>query len=125
MTKVRRQSAVTEDLIALADQLTEIAIEECNPANWPGEGKKLVDMDKAEKGDRYWSKQNATGTILLIKQLHNLISQRNTGQAKRLGITSTTAQTPDDNDRAVEMAEAEAAAAMQKMLTKAQNKVHH
>lgn len=117
--KIRRQSEVTRDLADLADRLTEIAIDECDPTNWPGHGKKTGEMEKSERGDRYWSKQNAQATIMLVKQLHNLISQRKAGQAQRLGLNPT--MPSDDEMLAAQTQEAETAAtaAVMKALKKA------
>ena len=119
MSKPRRQSEVTRDLEDLADRLTEIAIDECDPTRWPGHGKRVGEMDKAERGDRYWSKQNAQATIMLVKQLHNLVQQRKNGQKARIGLNPT--MPTDDEVLAAQTAQAErdAAEAVKRALMKA------
>lgn len=114
MSKSRRQSEVTRDLCDLADRLTEIAIAECDVTTWPGHGKAVSAMDKAERGDRYWAKQNATATIMLVKQLHNLVAQREAGQKERIGKNPNTAEDEDSLEQQTRDAEREAAAAIRK-----------
>lgn len=119
MSKPRRQSEVTRDLENLADRLVEIAIDEADPTRWPGHGKSVGEMEKSERGDRYWSKQNAQATIMLVKGLHGLINQRRAGQLRRIGLNPT--MPTDDEVLAEQTAAAEEAAA--KMVKQALAKV--
>lgn len=50
----------------LAQEIGEVFIDEADPKNWNGAGKLLCDMDKDERGNRYFDKKNAiqTGTLL-------------------------------------------------------------
>ena len=41
-------------LTALSDKLTDVVLEEADPGNWPGAGKKPSELTKDERGDRYW-----------------------------------------------------------------------
>lgn len=118
MTKPRRQKEVTQDLCDLADRLTEIAITECDVTQWPGHGKAVSEMDKQERGDRYWAKQNATATIMLVKQLHNLVGQRDAGQKARLAANPTVASDADILSMQTADAERESTAAIRKAMSK-------
>jgi len=109
MSKPRRQSEVTRDLEDLADKLVLTALEEADPTRWPGHGKSVGEMEKSERGDRYWCKQNAQATIMLVKGLHGLINQRRAGQRARIGLNPT--MPTDDEIIAEQTAAAEAAAA--------------
>ena len=60
-------------LQALSEQLTDVFLEEADPEQWPGAGMPLQSMDKATRGDRYWSKKNAAATVMLIGRVENLV----------------------------------------------------
>ena len=55
-----------ERLKALADDIGEVFLGEADPQNWSGAGKILAELDKDERGGRYFDKKNAiqTGTLL-------------------------------------------------------------
>lgn len=55
-----------ERLKGLAEEIGEVFIEEADPRNWSGAGMVLSDMDKDQRGGRYFDKKNAiqTGTLL-------------------------------------------------------------
>lgn len=114
----RRQSQVTAELADLADRLVEIALDEGDPTKWPGHGKSVGEMDKAERGDRYWSKQNAQATIILAKQLYSIVTIRRASQAARIGLNPS--MPTDDEVLAAQTTEAErnAEAAVRKALAK-------
>ncbi|ERM13479.1 MULTISPECIES: hypothetical protein [Pantoea] len=118
MSKPRSQKAVTQDLCDLADRLTEVAITECDVTQWPGHGKSITEMDKQTRGDRYWAKQNATATILLVKNLHNLVSQRQAGQKDRLAANPTAASDDDILQQQVSQAERDSAEQIRKAMAK-------
>lgn len=121
MTKPRMQKAVTQDLCDLADRLTEIAISECDVTQWPGHGKKVSEMDKQERGDRYWAKQNATATITLVKNLHTLVAQREAGQKERLAANPAAASDEEILEQQTAQAEREAAEAIRRAMAKAKH----
>lgn len=54
-----------EKLEALQEKIAEILLDEMNPENWAGAGKKLVDMTKDQRGNRYFDKKNAAMTAVL------------------------------------------------------------
>ncbi|MEL5315749.1 hypothetical protein PTR49_05650 [Serratia ureilytica] len=68
-------------LTALCDKLTDVAITESNPDNWPGAGKAQKDFTQEERGDRYWEKKNAAATLTLLVKLHSLIGMHARGGA--------------------------------------------
>ncbi|MCW1973465.1 UNVERIFIED_ORG: hypothetical protein FHW05_002313 [Pantoea agglomerans] len=121
MKEPRRQKEVTKDLCDLADRLTEIAITECDVTQWPGHGKAVTEMTKEERGDRYWSKQNATATITLIKNLHNLVSQREGGQKDRMNANPNAADVEETVEQQAARAEREAKAAIKKAMNAAKH----
>ncbi|OUL17298.1 hypothetical protein B0X78_00260 [bacterium AM6] len=61
-------------LQALSEKLAEAFIEEADPATWTGAGKAPSEMDKAERGDRYWCKRNAAATGGLLLRVGSLVS---------------------------------------------------
>lgn len=65
-----------EDLIdrleELQEKLFEAMLVEANPENWPG-GKVLPkDLNRDERGDRYWCKKNAAATMTLLNKTISL-----------------------------------------------------
>lgn len=63
-----------EKLQELSEKLTDVVIDEADPANWPGSGWKPIELTKEQRGDRYWSKKNAVATLSLIGRIHQLTS---------------------------------------------------
>ncbi len=53
-------------LTDLANDITEVFIEEADPKNWSGAGMPLSEIKPEVRGNRYWDKKNAiqTGTLL-------------------------------------------------------------
>ncbi|MDN7497921.1 hypothetical protein QZM89_22220 [Burkholderia gladioli] len=96
-----------ERLQALSEKLTDVFLGEADPDTWPGAGIQLATMDKATRGDRYWSKKNAAGTVMLIGRVHTLIGQIQLGSSAGDGAASlTTAE--EELDQEVAAAEKEA-----------------
>ena len=52
-------------LLALNDRIAEVLLEEMDPDNWSGAGIALVNMDKEQRGNRYFDKKNAAMTAVL------------------------------------------------------------
>jgi hypothetical protein len=60
---IRLRPDQLERLNDLAQQLTEVFIEEADPATWPS-------MDSRDgRGDRLWLKKNAAKTLAIVTQL--------------------------------------------------------
>jgi hypothetical protein len=57
----------------LAERLADVFINEAEPSEWPGEGKPVADMDKDERGDRYWCKRNAIATANVLQNTLTII----------------------------------------------------
>jgi len=61
---------MTEDhetkLEALGAKLADVFIDEADPDNWPGAGKKPSEHGKDERGDRAWSLKGANQLGLLL-----------------------------------------------------------
>lgn len=66
-------------LTALSDKLTDVALEEADPDNWPGAGKEITKHTKQERGDRYWHKKNAAASLTLLVKVHSLIGMHTPG----------------------------------------------
>ncbi|WLE60281.1 hypothetical protein [Burkholderia plantarii] len=97
-----------ERLQALSEKLTDVFLGEADPDTWPGAGLPLATMDKATRGDRYWSKKNAAGTVMLIGRVHTLIGQIQLGSNVGDGAAAV-ASAEDELDAEVAAAEQEAA----------------
>lgn len=67
-------------LTDLTEKLTEVVINEADPDNWPGAGKPIKKLSQEERGDRYWSKKNAAGTLTLLVKIHSLIGMHERSQ---------------------------------------------
>ncbi|HIH2621659.1 TPA: hypothetical protein ACYLIB_005613 [Burkholderia cenocepacia] len=98
-----------ERLQALSEKLTDVFLDEADPEGWPGAGVALATMDKATRGDRYWSKKNAAATVMLIGRVHSLVSviqlASKGGEGAAAGAVS---ETEDELDAEVAAAEKEA-----------------
>lgn len=68
-------------LQALSEKLAEAFIGEADPDTWSGAGKLPKDMDKGERGDRYWCKRNASATAALLLRVGSLTSMVVRGNA--------------------------------------------
>ena len=66
-------------LTALTDKLTDVVLQEADPANWPGAEKKPSELTKDERGDRYWDKKNAAASLTLLIKVHSLIGMQTRG----------------------------------------------
>jgi hypothetical protein len=97
-----------ERLQALSEQLTDVFIDEADPEKWPGAGIPLATMDKATRGDRYWSKKNAAATVMLIGRVESLVGSI---QSDSNAGTGAAAVTDSENELDQEIAEAEKEAA--------------
>ncbi len=93
---------------ALSEKLAEAFIEEADPATWSGAGKAPNEMDKTERGDRYWCKRNAAATGGLLLRVGSLVSmiQRDSGGSGGAGEV-----TPEGSDGGENLLEDEIAAA--------------
>lgn len=96
----RKQVAVTQAMKDLTDQLCEVLLFEVDPRNWTGNDANGHTMrpnamiDKA-LDMRIKCKVNARTTIGLIKEMQQLIAQRETGRtAQRLAANPTTGGDP-------------------------------
>ncbi|WP_241172545.1 hypothetical protein [Burkholderia gladioli] len=106
-----------ERLQALSEKLTDVFLGEADPDTWPGAGIALATMDKATRGDRYWSKKNAAGTVMLIGRVHTLIGQIQLGSNAGDGAAGVTSA-EEELDREVAAAEREA----ERLLSEVQQK---
>lgn len=103
-------------LAELSEKLTEVVLEEADPAAWPGQGKTVADMSPDERGDRYWCKKNATASISLLLRVQQVIE--NTPEA--LGRGQPLRDPEIDNE--VKRAERQAAELLGKLQAKAHGK---
>lgn len=110
-----------ERLQAISEKLTDVLLEEADPEKWPGAGIPLGTMDKATRGDRYWSKKNAVGTVALIQRIDGLTQAIRTASASGNGAAAVT-EGADELDTEVAEAEAQAAQLLDKVQKDARKK---
>lgn len=100
-------------LTDLTDKLTDAVLEEADPENWAGGVKRLGELTKQERGDRYWDKKNAAASLTLLIKVHSLIGMQTRG--------GTPSNNPGEDDEAFELgqqvskAEREAAAIIERI----------
>ncbi|WP_158785151.1 hypothetical protein [Pantoea sp. BAV 3049] len=103
-------------LTELSDKLTDVVINEADPDNWPGAEKPIKQLTKDERGDRYWSKKNAAGTLTLLIKVHSLIGMHGRGGTPAEG------KNPSEADfelgQQVNRAEKEAADILERIMKK-------
>ncbi|ECH1885924.1 hypothetical protein DVZ67_10475 [Salmonella enterica subsp. enterica serovar Saintpaul] len=99
-------------LTALSDKLTDVVLEEADPENWPGAGKKPSELTKDERGDRYWGKKNAAASLTLLIKVHSLI-----GMHIRGGVPQEPGEVDEEFElgQRVNNAEREAAAIIERL----------
>jgi hypothetical protein len=113
-------------LKSLSEKLTDVVLDEADPASWPGDGmttetwRKLEAADAKEaqriRGDRYWSKKNAAATLSLLTKIYTIS-----------GIIERSAPAPagegndqdDDLDKEIRDAEKEATKILKKVQARA------
>jgi hypothetical protein len=96
-----------EKLQVLSEKLTDVVIDEADPANWPGAGWKPAELTKEQRGDRYWSKKNAVATLSLIGRIHQLTDAIRMASNAGTGGAAVS-DTEDELDAEVAAAEKEA-----------------
>ncbi|WP_336983929.1 hypothetical protein [Cedecea sp. HN178] len=82
-------------LTALTDKLTDAVLEEADPENWAGGNKRVDQLTKQERGDRYWDKKNAAASLTLLIKVHSLIGMQTRG--------GTAKDNPGQDDEAFEL----------------------
>lgn len=95
--------SIVKRLDELADEITPVLLEEADPKNWSGAGKKIADMDKGERGDRFWDKKNASSTAALLVKIHAVIElteNASKGRARRDGARIEIEELADELARA-------------------------
>jgi hypothetical protein len=103
-----------ERLQALSEQLTDVFIDEADPEKWPGAGIPLATMDKATRGDRYWSKKNAAATVMLIGRVESLVGSIQQDSNQGHGAAGVS-DTESELDQEIAAAEKEAATLLNKV----------
>ena len=81
------------ELKQLGEQLIDVALDELNPNNWSGAGRKLSELSRDDRGDRYWSKKNAGQTLTIIIKMQSL-----TGMIERAGFSDVARDPVVDNE---------------------------
>jgi hypothetical protein len=99
-------------LAELDETLTDILIDELDPRNWPAAGVALAQMEKGERGDRYWHKKSAAMTMVIIKDV-NALSENTKGALGRDPLNDV------DLDRRIDAAEANAKRLVDEVMAKA------
>jgi hypothetical protein len=100
----------------LESKLVDVVLVEADPDTWPGAGKDLKALDKQERGDRYWSKKNASASMALLMRVYSLADMARRAQA---GTPPPAANEGDDADgdldRELSAVEKDAAARIEKL----------
>lgn len=98
-----------KELTELAEKLTDVALDECDPRNWPGANSDGTlppanDMTAAERGDLVWTKKSAAGTLGLLQKVHSLIGahEQQTADSRRKEASKDEAAEFAENMRRVE-----------------------
>lgn len=99
-----------ESLQARAEQLVDVFLLESDPEKWPGAGIEPVSMDKQTRGDRYWCKKDAVATLACAQRIISLVQVIRERAVAGDGPADgkPTDEQPDELDREIAAAEAEA-----------------
>jgi hypothetical protein len=101
-------------LTELSEDLADVFIGEATPSAWPGADKDAATWTQQERGDRYWHKKNAMGTGGVLRHTLDLIASVDAAPA---------GTAPDDDfELSIKAAERRAAAAVERVLSKASGK---
>lgn len=60
-------------LKGLTEKLTDVVLEEADPAKWTGAGVEVAQLTRDDRGDRYWCKKNAAATLSVLMRVVNLV----------------------------------------------------
>lgn len=104
-----------DKLQALSERLTDVALDEADPDQWPGAGWKPSELTKEQRGDRYWSKKNAVATFSLIGRIHQLTDHIREASAGGGADAGAVKEPEEDLDAEINAAEKEAAKLLDKM----------
>lgn len=100
-------------LKALTEKLADTVVDEADPDNWTGKGKRPAELTRDERGDRYWCKKNAAASLSVMMRIYSVA-----GMVERAGAAPPElpagAGGETDLEREVSLAEREA----QKILTR-------
>ena len=104
-------------LQALADKLIDVALDESDPETWSGHGKRMSDLTRDERGDRYWCKRNAAATMALTMKVYSLTGhiERNGGTLPPDAPPDPEADLRDELEAEISAAEREAAALIERV----------
>ncbi|MEM5429405.1 hypothetical protein [Cupriavidus oxalaticus] len=100
-----------ERLQALTEKLTDVFLDEADPAKWPGHGIAANTMEAKTRGDRYWCKKNAAATLTVIMKTTSLIGviQSNSAGGSGGAEVESDGKDSDGLDGEIRAAEKEAA----------------
>lgn len=86
----------------LQEKLIEVLLLEADPDMWPGHGITPADLTREERGDRYWCKKNAAGTLTVLTKTLSLT------QYEYRQAANTSAEDEADMDQEIARHEKEA-----------------
>lgn len=105
-----------EKLLALEERLTDVFIDEAEPARWPGKDRAANKLTQKMRGDRYWCKKNAVATIALVQRVAGLIHVvRVNGDTPAPGPDGVPSEEESHLDLEIAAAEKEATQLLDKM----------
>jgi len=85
-----------QKLQQLEEKLIDVFLVEADPANWPGAGLKIGNMDAPTRGDLYWCRKTAASVLLLATRVQSLTN----GAARSAGGGRGSPETPENGDDA-------------------------
>lgn len=100
----------------LEEKLADAFILEADPDNWSAAGKLPIDMEREERGNRKWDKQNAMATGGVLRYVLDITQA---GKDRSIDNDAEQAERDSDLDRQIREAEKRASSAMNRVLSKA------
>ena len=100
----------------LSEKLTDVAIKEIDPDQWPGSQIPIDQQDSKIRGDRYWHKKNGVATISLIMRINNLVDVVRKNSAA--GVGAAAVDDADELDQDIKACEKQADDLMKKLQSK-------
>lgn len=101
------------NLQSMSEQLTDVVLVECDPANWPGGMAPPAKLDRDTAVARYWAKKHASASLAVLQRVLGLVAQIELRAARE--VPAEDAPPVDDLDREIATAEREAAKMIERM----------
>lgn len=106
-------------LQALSEKLTDHFLNEADPDKWPGAGIEIAKMDSQTRGDAYWCRKVAAGTLSLVMRIATLTGKIQADSADKGAGGAAVNDDEKDLDREVASAERKATELLDRMQSEA------